>query len=103
MAPPQLPWGPRASPSDPRAARRATLPTFAESKVGAQIQWGPLETAPFPAPEPPSGKVTRPHLPPAHLPAGTFLAVSISAPLGNSVEIKRLFAVTNVANSDQTI
>ena len=48
-------------------------------------------------------EVTRPHLPPAHLPAGTFLTESISAPLGSSVEIKRLFAVTNVANSDQTI
>lgn len=52
---------------------------------------------------PPSSKITWPHLPPTYPPAGTFLANSIFAPLGSSVEIKRLFAVTNVANSDQTI
>lgn len=52
---------------------------------------------------PPSSKATWPQPVLTHLPAGTFLANSIFAPLGSSVEIKRLFAVTNFANSDQTI
>lgn len=58
---------------------------------------------PAPYPDCPRSKVTWPHPPPTHVSAGTFLANSIFASLGSSVEIKRLFAVTNVANSDQTI
>lgn len=38
-----------------------------------------------------------------HLPWADLLARFIFAWLGISVEIKRLFAVTNVANSDQAI
>lgn len=42
-------------------------------------------------------------LPWTHLLLAGLLAKSIFAQLGSSVEIKRLFAVTNVANSDQAI
>lgn len=65
----------------------------------AQTQPGHLETTPGATQQQRQG----PHPPPTHLPAGTFLAKSIFALLGSSVEIKRLFAVTNVANSDETI
>lgn len=98
-SPLQLPWGMKAWPSASRAAGTQNLPTYRKWEAGAQTQPGHLERTLGP----PSSKVTWPHLPPTYLPAGTFVANSIFASLGSSVEIKRLFAVTNVANSDQTI
>lgn len=95
----QLLWGMKTWPSASRAAGTQNLPTYRKWEAGAQTQPGHLERAPGP----PSSKVTWPYLPPTYPPAGTFIANSIFAPLGSSVEIKRLFAVTNVANSDQTI
>ena len=100
--PQQLRGGMRTSPSDPRDAGRATPYHPQEVKSwGPDPARSPRDTPHDPAPpDCPRSKVTWPHPPQTQASAGTFLANSIFAPLGSSVEIKRLFAVTNVANSD---
>lgn len=79
------------------------FPPTGSQKLGLRPSRGTWRCPAGPHTPTPSSKVTWPHPPPTHPPAGTFFANSIFAPLGSSVEIKRLFAVTNVANSDQTI